>query len=280
VVHGILVGADCIDDLDLLRSGATERVLGHKAMARSTIGTWLRSFTFGHVRQFDKLTETLLSRAWAAGAGPGDAPMSIDVNSTVCEVHGYAKQGAAYGYTQVLGYHPILATQADTGEVVHARMRTGSANTARRAQRFVRETIGRACRAGPSGRLTLRADSGFWSNKVIDACTDHGVRYAITGRQAQLWPDWRHHAFVTDCDGDKVTLDAPRPLAYPAQTAHGLKSYEGLIVRSSTRARPAVASTTPAAETPEPFDDTSASSAVQHSRAGPDPAPSPASGGR
>jgi hypothetical protein len=258
VVHGILAGAECIDDLDVLRSGATERVLGHKAMAPSTVGTWLRSFTFGHVRQLDKLTETMLSRAWAAGAGPGDAPMTIDVDSTVCEVHGYAKQGAAYGYTRVLGYHPILATRADTGEVVHTRMRTGAAHTARGAQRFVRETIGRVRRAGADGQLTLRADSGFWSNKVIDACTDHDVRYSITvrataqvnaaidaidgdawvdidytdgghaqvaeallagrrlivrrtrltGRQAALWPDWRHHAFVTDRDGDMVFLDA------------------------------------------------------------------------
>lgn len=182
VVHGILAGGDCIDDVDVLRAGATERVLGHKAMAPSTVGTWLRSFTFGHVRQLDKLTETLLTRAWAAGAGPGATPMTIDLDSTICEVHGDAKQGAAYGYTRVLGYHPILATRADTGEVLHARMRTGSANTARGAQRFVRETFARVRRAGAAGPLTLRADSGFWSSKVIDACADHGVRYSITVR--------------------------------------------------------------------------------------------------
>jgi DDE family transposase len=258
IVHGILVGADCIDDLDVLRSGATERVLGHQVMAPSTIGTWLRSFTFGHVRQLDKLTETLLTRVWATDAGPADKPMTIDLDSTVCEVHGDAKQGAAYGYTRVLGYHPILATRADTGEVLHARMRTGSANTARGAERFVRETFGRVRRAGATGQLTLRADSGFWSNKVIDACTDHEVRYSITvratkpvvaaiadipdedwmdiaytdrghaqvaettlngrrlivrrtrlvGAQATLWPDWRHHAFVTNRDGQAVALDA------------------------------------------------------------------------
>jgi hypothetical protein len=143
VVHGILAGAECIDDLDVLRAGVTERILSGKVMAPSTIGTWLRSFTFGHVRQLDKLTEVMLTRAWAAGAGPGAAPMTIDIDSTICEVHGYAKQGAAYGYTRQLGYHPLLATRADTGEVLHTRMRKGSANTAKGAQRFVRETIGR-----------------------------------------------------------------------------------------------------------------------------------------
>lgn len=258
VVHGILAGADCIDDLDILRTGATERVLGLTAMAPSTVGTWLRSMTFGHVRQLDRLAETLLGRAWAAGAGPGDRAMTIDLDSTVCQVHGYAKQGAAYGYTRQYGYHPILATRADTGEVLHTRMRKGSANTARGSQRFVRETIGRVRRAGATGPLTLRADSGFWSNKIIAACQDHNVRYSITvrmrrdviaaitaideaawadidyttsghaqvaettlagrrlivrrtrlvGPQAQLWPDWRHHAFVTNRTGAAVDLDA------------------------------------------------------------------------
>lgn len=82
VVFGILAGADCIDDLAVLRAGATERVLPFKPMAPSTVGTWLRTQTFGHVRQFDKLTETMLTRAWAAGAGPGAAPMTIDVDSS------------------------------------------------------------------------------------------------------------------------------------------------------------------------------------------------------
>ncbi len=258
VVHGILAGAECIDDLAVLRTGATERVLPTKTMAPSTVGTWLRSLTFGHVRQLDKLSEQMLTRAWSGGAGPGETPMTVDVDSTICQVHGHAKQGAAYGYTGQLGYHPLLATRADTGEVVHTRMRKGSANTARGAQRFVRETVGRIRRAGATGQLTLRADSGFWSNKVITACTDHDVRYSITvratkpvvaaiaaiaeaawvdidytpggraqvaettvggrrlvvrrtrltGRQAQLFPDWRHHAFVTDRTGTAIALDA------------------------------------------------------------------------
>jgi hypothetical protein len=109
LVHAMLAGGDCIDDADLLRCGQTASVLGHRVMAPSTLGTFLRSFTFGHVRQLDRLTEQTLKRAWAAGAGPGDGPMTMDLDSTVCQVHGYHKQGAAYGYTHTLGYHPLVA---------------------------------------------------------------------------------------------------------------------------------------------------------------------------
>ncbi len=126
-------------------------MVGHDTVAASTVGTWLRQFTFGHVRQLDRVTETALTRAWEAGGSPGDTPMFIDLDSTICEVHGYQKQGAAYGYTRQLGLHPINSSRADTGEVLHARMRKGSANTARGAQRFVRETIGgSAARAPPA----------------------------------------------------------------------------------------------------------------------------------
>src|SRR6266540_2186256 len=104
LVHTMLAGGGCIDDADQLRCGATSQVLGHRVMAPSTVGTFLRAFTFGHVRQLDRLTEQVLARAWAAGAGPGDGPMTMDLDSTVCEVHGHAKQGAAYGYTHTLGY--------------------------------------------------------------------------------------------------------------------------------------------------------------------------------
>ena len=180
VVSGLLAGADCIDDLDLLRAGTTSSILGHDTVAASTVGTWLRSLTFGHIRQFDSVTEAALTRTWQAGAGLGDEPMFIDIDSTICEVHGDAKQGAAYGYTRQLGLHPVLATRADTGEVLHARMRKGSAGSGRGAQRFVRETIGRVRRAGATGTLTFRMDAGFWSRKVITACVDHGAEFSIT----------------------------------------------------------------------------------------------------
>ena len=76
VVHAMVAGGDCIDDTDLLRCGSTASVLGHRVMAPSTVGTFLRAFTFGHTRQLDQLTERVLAGAWAEGAGPGDGPMT------------------------------------------------------------------------------------------------------------------------------------------------------------------------------------------------------------
>jgi hypothetical protein len=187
LVHAMLAGGDCIDDADLLRCGATSQVLGHRVMAPSTLGTFLRAFTFGHVRQLDRLGEQILQRAWAAGAGagPGDGPMTIDLDSTVCPVHGYHKQGAAYGYTHTLGYHPLLASRADSGEILHARQRAGRANTARGTARFVDELAARVRRAGATGELTIRADSGFWSAKTIKTCRRHQIHYSITVRQTK-----------------------------------------------------------------------------------------------
>jgi Transposase DDE domain group 1 len=185
LVHAMVAAGDCIDDVELLRCGATASVLGHQVMAASTVGTFLRSFTFGHARQLDQVTGETLARAWAAGAGPGDGPLTVDVDSTICEVHGYHKHGACYGYTHRLGYHPLLATRADTGEVLHARLRKGSANTARGILRFVDELVARLRRADAVGELTFRMDSGFWSAKLIRRLRRHQVRYSITVRQTK-----------------------------------------------------------------------------------------------
>ncbi len=136
-------------------------------MAPSTVGTFLRAFTFGHVRQLEAVVGRVLERAWSWGAGPGGAPLVIDVDSTICPVDGKAKQGAGFGYTKVLGYHPILVSRADSGEVLHARMRKGQANTQRGARRFLDELIARVRRAGANGELTVRVDSGLWSNDTI-----------------------------------------------------------------------------------------------------------------
>jgi hypothetical protein len=151
-------------------------------MAPSTLGTFLRAFSFGHLRQLEAVVGAVLQRAWAAGAGPGMARLVIDVDSTICEVAGKLKAGAAFGYTKVLGYHPILATRADTGEVLHARMRKGSANTARGAKRFVEELVARVRRAGAGGEIVMRFDSGFWSNDTIATLGRLDVRYTMAVR--------------------------------------------------------------------------------------------------
>ena len=265
LTHAMIAGGTHIEHADLLRAGSTAAVLGHRVMAPSTIGTFLRSFTFGHVRQLEAVNGHTLERAWSAGVGPGG--LVIDIDSTICEVDGKHKQGAGYGYTRKLGYHPILATRADTGEVLHARMRKGAANTQRGARRFIDEVVARVRRAGASGELTVRVDSGFWSNDTITGLNRLNVRYTMavrtntkginkaisdiaetawrtidytldgeaqvaecdyttgTGRHAatrrlivrrtrltdkrqlRLWPDWRHHAFLTDIDGDAVDID-------------------------------------------------------------------------
>ncbi|HYN90472.1 MAG TPA: IS1380 family transposase [Thermoleophilaceae bacterium] len=179
LIHAMLLGADSIDDCDLLRAGRTAAVLGHRPMAPSTLGTFLRSFSFGHVRQLDRVLGQALGRAWRAGAGPGKGRLVIDIDSFVGEVHGHAKQGAGYGYTQKLGYHPLLATRADTSEVLHVRLRKGPANTQRGALRFVDELLARVRRAGAAGQILLRADSGFWNKQVTARLRERGCCYSI-----------------------------------------------------------------------------------------------------
>src|SRR3954463_11220168 len=179
LIFAMALGADSIEDCDVLRAGRTRRLLGGWIAAPSTLGTFLRAFTFGHVRQLDKLLGEALERAWRAGAGPGDGRLVIDVDSFVGEVCGRLKQGAAYGYTQLLGYHPILATRADTRETLHIRLRTGSANTQKGVVRFCDELIARVTRAGATGVKLLRADSGFWNTKVFKRLEKAGWQYSI-----------------------------------------------------------------------------------------------------
>ena len=184
LVASALAGGDCIDDADALRAGGTVSVLGCMVKAPSTLGTFLRSFRWGHVRQLDRVSRELLARAWATGAGPGDSPLTIDVDSTICETYGLAKEGARHhGYTGARGYHPLLAIAAGTGDVLMSRLREGRANTARGAAHFLRETVSRVRRAGASGQLTARADSGFYTHSVVSVCCKLDVRFSITIRQ-------------------------------------------------------------------------------------------------
>ena len=184
LVASALAGGDCIDDADALRSGGAGRVLGCTVKAPSTLGTFLRSFRWGHARQLDRLSRELLARGWAAGAGPGDAPLTIDLDSTLCETYGLAKEGARQpGYTGARGYHPLLAVAAGSGEVLMARLREGRAHSGRSAAHFLRETVARVRAAGASGQLTMRADSGFYNHAVVAACRALDVRFSVTIRQ-------------------------------------------------------------------------------------------------
>ena len=258
LLFAMVLGADSIDDTGVLGAGRTPRLLGGWLPAPSTLGTFLRAFTFGHVRQLDKLLADSLTRAWRAGAGPGAGRLVIDVDSFVGEVCGYLKQGAAYGYTRVFGYHPILATRADTREALHIRLRKGSANTQKGIKRFCEELIARVERAGATGPKLLRADAGFWNTKVFELLERAGWQYSIgvrninkiktavaaiveqdwqridypdggeaqiaetvydgrrlivrrtrlIGPQAELFPDWRHFAFITNRSDDITIVEA------------------------------------------------------------------------
>ena len=171
LVASALAGGDCIDDADVLRTGSTAGTIGCVVKAPSTLGTFLRSFRWGHVRQLDRVSRELLARAWSAGAGPGDGPLTIDLDSTICETYGLAKEGAHdHGYTGQRGYHPLLAVAAGTGDVLMARLRKGRANTVRGAAHFLRETVGRVRYAGARGQLTVRADSGFYTHAIVAVC--------------------------------------------------------------------------------------------------------------
>ena len=180
LVASMLVGGRCIDDVQRLRSGSAAAVLPFAVVAPSTAGSFLRSFTFGHVRQLDKAAELGLVRAWSVGAAPSVAEMTLDLDSTVCEVCGKAKHGAAYGHTKVLGYHPLVAVRSDTGEVLHSRMRSGSSQ--RPNVHFARETLARLRRLAPAVTVTVtvRADAGFFSYDMLAAVGAHGASYSIT----------------------------------------------------------------------------------------------------
>jgi hypothetical protein len=225
LLFAMVLGADCIDDCEVLRAGRTRRLLGGWIPAPSTLGTFLRAFTFGHVRQLDKLLGESLVRAWRAGAGPGGERLVIDVDSFIGEVCGRLKQGAGYGYTKLLGYHPILATRSDTREVLHIRLRKGSANTQKGMLRFTDELIARVARAGSSGVKLLRADSGFWNVKVFGRLETAGWQYSIGVRMS------KHVRASAGQIDEQAWQTIPYPQEGEAQIAETIHGGRRLIVR-------------------------------------------------
>ncbi len=183
VVGTLLAGGDHIEHADVLRSTDAAVEVFDDTRAPSTIGVWLRAFSWAAVRMLDAVLRVVLVRAWAAGLGPNlDADLTIDCDSTVCQTFGLAKQGGVFSHTKVRGYHPLLATCADTGEVLHARLRGGNANSGRGSGSFVAEALSRVRAAGARGELTVRADSGFYSRAFIGACRRANARFSVTVR--------------------------------------------------------------------------------------------------
>jgi hypothetical protein len=226
LVFAMLLGADNIDDCEVLRAGRTRRLLGGWLPAPSTLGTFLRAFTFGHVRQLDRLLAETLTRAWRAGAGPGKDRLVVDVDSFVGEVHGYKKQGAGFGYTKQRGYHPLMASRSDTGEVLHIRLRKGKANSSRGVLRFAEELIARVARAGASGEKLLRADSAFWNRTLMKRLESAGWLYSISIRVQKGVSE----QIATIPEGDWQTL-TDYPKDGEAQIAETTLSGKRMIVR-------------------------------------------------
>ncbi len=215
LVGGMVGGADSIDDMNLLRHGGMGRLFGG-VRAPSTLGTFLRAFTFGHVRQLDAVAADLLATlSHHTPLLPGaDQIAYVDVDDTVNATYGYAKQGAGYGYSGVKGLNALIATVSSPTAapvIVGTRLRRGATNSARGAARLVADAIVTARRAGggtgraPGGLVVVRADSAFYNHDVIAAARRRGARFSVTARHDQ--------AVVRAIAGIKET--AWVPIRYP-----------------------------------------------------------------
>src|SRR4051794_28488357 len=214
LVVGMVAGADSIADMDLLRHGGMGRLFAG-IRAPSTLGTFLRAFTFGHVRQLDSVAAALLTAlASSTPLLPGaDQVTFLDLDDTMRETHGYAKQGAGYGYNQVRGLNALVAavsTPVAAPVIGAGRLRKGAVKSARGAGKLLGEALGtaRACGAGGpdrSGLVLVRADSAFYCHDVIAAVRRGGARFSITARM--------------DSAGKKAVAaigeDAWTPIRYP-----------------------------------------------------------------
>lgn len=187
VVAGMVAGADAISDLDVLRHGGMPRLFTG-VRAASTLGTFLRAFRFGHVRQLDAVAARVLaglSRQTPLLGGAAELTY-VDIDDTIKATFGYAKQGAGYGYTRVKGLNALLATastRTSAPVIVATRLRKGSANSARGAARLVADALATSRQCGASGLLVVRADAAYYGYDVIAAARRAGARFSLTARK-------------------------------------------------------------------------------------------------
>ena len=187
LVAGMVAGADSVSDMDVLRHGAMPQLFPG-VRAPSTLGTFLRAFRFGHVRQLDAVAARVL--AGLARHAPiitaGEPVTYLDIDDTIRATFGYAKQGAGYGYSGVKGLNALLATVSSASSapvIVATRLRKGSVNSARGAARLVADAIKTSRAAGVSGLVVLRADSAYYGADVIAAARRHRTHFSITARK-------------------------------------------------------------------------------------------------
>ncbi len=191
LVAGMVAGADSIDDMDLLRHGGMDRLFAG-VRAPSTLGTFLRTFSFGHVRQLDSVAAAMLAELarWTPLLAGADQVAYVDVDDTIRATYGYAKQGAGFGYSGVKGLNALIAiasTPLSAPVICATRLRKGSTNSARGAARLVADALKAAKAAGAggpdgSGLVVLRADSAFYNHAVIATARRAKVRFSITAR--------------------------------------------------------------------------------------------------
>jgi len=207
LVAGMMAGADSIDDMAILRHGGMGRVFD-AAYAPSTLGSFLREFTFGHVRQLDAVASRVLCNLAASTPllDGIDGDVLVDTDDTIIEVHGYAKQGAGFGYSGVRGINALIGTITAAGQapvIAASRLRKGSTGSVRGAARLVADTLATVRRLrsrASSGRVLLRADSAFYAHTVVNAAVTAAARVSITVRL-----DKRVRAAITTIGDDAWT---------------------------------------------------------------------------
>lgn len=187
VVAGMLTGADSIEDLDVLRHGAMPKVFGG-VRAPSTLGSYLRSFTHGHVQQLDAVSSRLLAGLTARAPGllaGGDEFAFLDVDDTIRQVYGHAKQGAAFGYSGVRGLNAQLAvvsTPVAAPVIAAARLRKGNTASHKGGGRLLAQAIKTSRRAGVTGRILVRADSAYYNHGFVSAAIRAKGWFSVTAR--------------------------------------------------------------------------------------------------
>ena len=191
LVAGMAAGAASIDDMDLLRHGAMSTLFGG-IRAPSTLGSHLRSFTWGNVRQLETVNRQMLGElARRAPLLSGKETLAfIDIDSMQKRVYGHKKQGARFGHTKIQGKSLLVrglnalaatvSTPLGAPVIAATRLRGGTANSARGAARFAAEAISTARAIGCSGLLIVRADSAYYSAAFCHAVRRGGARFSVT----------------------------------------------------------------------------------------------------
>ncbi len=262
IIAGMIAGADSISDLDVLRHGGMGRLFTG-LRASTTLGTHLRGYRFGHVRQLDAVASRLLAnlaRVSPILAG-ADQLVYVDVDDTVRETHGYRKQGAAYGSSRVKGLNAqlaIVSTPLAAPVIAATRLRKGNIDSGHGAARLIGDSLATLRRATRPGLVIVRADSAYFRHDVVAAATAGGARFSVTARMnkavvraiagidEQAWTTIRYRdAIYDDIEQRWISQAEVAEVPFTAFTSHRKADHvtARLIVRRVTRLNPHTAKT-------------------------------------